>query len=382
MRFYTTQHPFCCGIALHARTMYVCILDQAGETLLHRHMTATPEALLKAIAPYRDQIVLAAECMLTWYWLADLWAEHGIPFVLGHALSMKAIHGGKAKNDTIDAHKIAVLLRGGMLPQAYVSPAEMRATRDLLRRRMHLARKRGELLAHVHNTNSQYNLPAIGKKIAYKSNRDGVAERFADPAVQKSIAVDLALITYDDALLRDVERTIVNIAKHHDAHTLYLLQTVPGIGKILSLVLLYDIHQIDRFPRVQDFASSCRLVKCAKESAGKRSGTSGTTIGNAHLKWAFSEAAVLFLRDNPAGQKFLTRLEKKHSKGKALTILAHTLARAVYDMLQHKTAFDMPTFLNSSGRGVGKLDASRDNHGMTLTIHALQGTKDCVSERR
>ena len=337
--------------------MYLCILGQAGETLLHRNMQATPEALLKAIAPYRGQIVLAAECMFTWYWLADLCAEHEIPFVLGHALSMKAIHGGKAKNDKIDAQKIAVLLRGGMLPQAYVYPAEMHATRDLLRRRMHLTRKRAELLAHVQNTNSQYNLPAIGKKIAYKANRDGVAERCADPAVQKSIEVDLALITYDDELLRDVERTSVKTAKHHDAHTLYLRQTVPGIGKILRLVLLYDIHQIDRFPRVQAFASYCRLVKCAKESAGKRSGTSGTKIGNAHLKWAFSEAAVLFLRDNPAGQKFLTRLEKKHGTGKALTILAHQLARAIYFMLKNKRAFDMATFLHSEGRGVGELAA-------------------------
>src|SRR3989442_8871290 len=215
MRFYTKQHPFSCGIDLQARTMYLCILDQAGETLLHRNMTATPEALLKAIAPYRDQIVIAVECIFTWYWLADLCAEQDIPFVLGHALYMKAIHGGKAKNDKIDAHKIAVLLRGGMLPQAYVYPAEMRATRDLLRRRMHLARKRGELLAHVQNTNSQYNLPAIGKKIAYKANRDGVAERFADPAVQKSIAIELALITYYDELLRDVQLTIVKTAKHH-----------------------------------------------------------------------------------------------------------------------------------------------------------------------
>src|SRR6266851_5484124 len=97
MRFYTQQHPFYCGIDLHARTMYLCILDQAGETLLHRNMPATPEALLKAIAPYREQIVLAAECMFTWYWLADLCAEHGIPFVLGHALYMKAIHGAKPK---------------------------------------------------------------------------------------------------------------------------------------------------------------------------------------------------------------------------------------------------------------------------------------------
>src|SRR5713101_6197693 len=219
MGFYTTQHQFYCGIDLHARTMYVCILDQNSEVLVHRNMKTTPEAFLHVIAPYRQGIVVAVECLFTWYWLADLCAKEDIPFVLGHALYMKAIHGGKAKNDKIDSQKIAVLLRGGMLPQAYVYPAAMRATRDLLRRRTHLMRKRAELLAHVQNTNSQYNLPEIGKKIAYKANRDRVAERFAEAAVQKTIEVDLALITYYDELLRDVELTIVKTAKHHDANT-------------------------------------------------------------------------------------------------------------------------------------------------------------------
>ena len=183
--------------------MYVCILSQDGEILLHRNMKTSPESFLKAIAPYREDLVVAVECIFTWYWLADLCAQEQIPFVLGHALYMKAIHGGKAKNDKIDAHKIAVLLRGGMLPQAYVYPAEMRATRDLLRRRMYLTRKRAELLTHVQHTNHQYNLPEIGKKIAYKANRDGVAERFPEPAVQKSIEVDLALIGSYDNLLRE-----------------------------------------------------------------------------------------------------------------------------------------------------------------------------------
>jgi transposase len=279
-------------------------------------------------------------------WLADLCAREGIPFVLGHALYMKAIHGGKAKNDRIDAQKIAVLRRGGMLPQAYVYPAAMRATRDLLRRRIPFMRKRAELLTQVQQTNSQDNLPAIGKKIASKANRDGVAERFSDPAVHKSIEVDLALVGHYDQLLRDMELSILTTAKQHDANTLYLLRTVPGIGEILSLVLLYEIHDIQRFSRVQDFASYCRLVKCAKESAGKRYGTSGSKIGNAYLTWAFSEAAVLFLRANPAGQTYLARLEKTHGKGKALTVLAHKLARAVYYILKRHTAFDMHKFLS------------------------------------
>jgi transposase len=158
--------------------------------------------------------------------------------------------------------------------------------------------------------------------------------------------IDLALIDFYDQVLRDVELTIVQTAKQHDAQTLYRLQSVPGIGKILSLVLLYEIHDITRFPRVQDFVSYCRLVKCAKESAGKRYGISGAKIGNSYLKWAFSEAAVLFLRNNPAGQKYLARLEKKHGQGKALTVLAHKLARAVYYMLKRDIAFDMHKFLN------------------------------------
>ena len=207
-------------------------------------------------------------------------------------------------------------------------------------------RTRAELLTHIQQTNSQYNLPEIGPKIAYKANRDGVAERFPDPAVQKSIEVDLALIGHYDQLLRDVELSILKTAKQHNAQTLYLLRTVPGIGEILSLVLLYEIHDITRFPRVQDFLSYCRLVKCTKESAGKRYGTSGTKMGNAHLTWACSEAAVLFLRANPAGQKSLTKLEKKYGSGKALTLLGPKLGRTVYDMVQRHTAFDRDTLLH------------------------------------
>ena len=118
MRFYTEQHRFYCGVDLHARTMYLCILDDQGKAVLAQTLAAGPEPFLRAVAPFRDGLAVACECMFAWYWLADLCLEEKIPFVLGHALYMKAIHGGKAKTDPIDAHKIAVLLRGGMLPQA------------------------------------------------------------------------------------------------------------------------------------------------------------------------------------------------------------------------------------------------------------------------
>ncbi len=345
MRFYTQQHQYHCGIDLHARSMYVCILDQSGEILLHRNMRANPEAFLKAVAPYREDLVVAVECIFTWYWLADLCRREGIRFVLGHALYMKAIHGGKAKNDRIDALKIATLLRGGMIPQAYVYPAEMRGTRDLMRRRIHFRRKRSELLAHIQNTNSQYNLPEFDKQLTSRCNRDGITDRFVDPSVHMSVQIDLDLLAYYDQMLKELEYFILCTAKDHDHNTLYRLRTVPGIGKILSLVILYEIHDITRFARPQELASYARLVKCAKESAGKIRGTGGSKIGSVHLKWALSEAAVGFLRKNPDGKRYYARLERKHGKGKALTVLAHKLARAVYYIWRKDTVFDQEKFL-------------------------------------
>jgi transposase len=166
--------------------------------------------------------------------------------------------------------------------------------------------------------------------------------------VHKSLEGDLGLITYDDQLLPDLELASVKSATPHDAHTCSRLRSIPGVGKSLALVLLYEIHDSHRFPRVQEVVSSGRLVQWAQESAGKRDGTSGTKLGNAYLPWAFSEAAVLFLRATPAGQQDLTRLENTPGKGKALTVLAHKRARAVVYLCLRQTACDMAKFLHQS----------------------------------
>lgn len=346
MRFYKRQHEFYCGIDLHAKTMHVCLVNQAGETLVHRNLPTQPERFLNAIAEYRQQdLVVGVECMFTWYWLADLCAKEGIPFVLGHALYMKAIHGGKTKNDKIDSEKIAMLLRGGMLPQAYAYPKDMRATRDLLRRRMYLMHHRAEALAHIVNTASQYNLPPLTKKLTYAANREGIAELFTDPSARLNIEADLQLIDHFDEQLRRLELQLSRSAKVHDPQSYYLLRSAPGIGKILALVLLYEIHDIRRFPKAGNFLSYARLVSCPHESAGKRLGSGGKKIGNPHLKWAFSEATVLLMRQLPAAKTHVETLSKKHGKGKALAILSSRLGRTVYLMLKRKEPFEAKRFL-------------------------------------
>ena len=289
MRFYNQQHKYYCGIDLHARKMYVCILNAKSKVVVHQNIKTDPEAFFDLIFPYIDDIAVGVECVFCWYWLADLCAEHHIRFVLGHALYMKAIHGGKTKNDHIDSYKLASLLKGGNFPIAYAYPAKWRATRDLLRRRMYISRRCAELVAHIVNTNMQYNLPAFKKKLSRKYN-----------------------------------------------HT--------GVGQILALVILYEIHDINRFARVQDFSSYARLIRPVKESDGKWAGLSNKKIGNHHLKWAIKEATVMMLRDCPEIKYYVSKLTHKYNKGKAMGILTHKLGRAIYFMLKNKEAFDMKKF--------------------------------------
>jgi transposase len=328
--------------------MYLCILDQGGTVVLHKEVPAEPGAFLEAIAPFRAGLVVACECLFCWYWLADLCHAEKIAFVLGHALYMKAIHGGKAGDDKIDSGKIAHLLRGGNLPMAYAYPKGLRETRDLLRRRMYLVHKRAEVVSHTVNTNSQYNLPPFGKKLIYARNRKAlkVAERFADASVRKSIELNLRLLDSLDELLGDVELYLERTVKVDDADTFYRLRSIPGVGKILALVLLYEIHDINRFGSAGEFLSYARLIRPLKTSAGKVKGGGGAKIGNAHLKWAFSEATCLFVRESDQAKRFLARKEKKHGKPKALGILAARLGRSVFQMLRQKKPFDPKRFWN------------------------------------
>ena len=349
MRFYTAQHQFYCGIDLHARLLAVCIFDSTGTIVCETTIPADKQRLLDTLAPFRPDVAVCVECLFAWYWVADLRTEHHIPFVLGHALYMKAIHGGKTKDDAIDADKIGRLLRGGNIPTAYVYPKGMRETRDLLRRRNYLVHKRAELITHIQITNAQYNLPPFPKKLIYARNRAelDVAARFPEGPVRKSIQINLALVEALEEQLTDVERYLERTVKVEDPQSYFLLRTIPGVGKILALVLLDEIHDIRRFADAGDFLSYARLVRCVHKSAGKTLGHGGKKIGNAHLKWAFSEAACLLIRCCPAVKAWQQRHEKKHGKKKTLGILAAKLGRTVHVMLSRRQAFDGKRFLGA-----------------------------------
>src|SRR5579864_1094378 len=158
MKYYTSTTEFNCGIDLHSRQMYVCLMDRSGKILVHTNIRNNDfNFFLRLVEPYRHDLTVCAECMFGWYWLADACAEEGITFVLAHALYLHLIHGGKNKNDRIDSEKIAHLLRSNLIPPSYVYPSAKRPLRALLRQRIFYVWRRSELLARIYSHQLAHN---------------------------------------------------------------------------------------------------------------------------------------------------------------------------------------------------------------------------------
>ena len=348
MNFYKPHSQFYCGVDLHASNMYLCVVDRSQNKRLHKNLkNQQTDLFLNLIAPFKHDMVLGCESTYAWYWLADLCHENNIEFILGHALYMKAIHGAKVKNDRVDSEKIARLIQSGLFPQAYVYPNGKRHIRDLLRRRLYFVHQRGDLFSHIQLLNHQVNNPALGRLSKSNYQRKNLISKFSDQHLQKSLDANLQLLQRYDSVIRDLEVYILRQTRHIDRHHLHILQSIHGVGDIIALTILYEVDQISRFPRPQNFVSYCRLVKCSHESAGKTYPGSNSKIGNPHLKRAFSEAASYVIKFNPDIQKYFEKLSNRKGKKLAYSIIAKQLAQTVYLMLKKGTVFNMNKFLNN-----------------------------------
>jgi transposase len=333
------------GVDLHARSLFLAVLDRDGQARFGRNLPAAPEPFLRAITPFRDGLVVGCACMHCWYGLADTCRDQKIAFVLGHAWGMKAVHGSKTKCDRHDAEAIARLLRGGNCPLAYAYPQERRGLRDRLRARLRLVRQRAERYGHVHTARRQANLPPISNDVKYKSKRGAITADIADPFVRRRVETDLALLEPLDTTLRRLEAEIEDAAREHFPTELAVLQSTPGVGAVLSLTILLEIDTVARFETRQQFCSYARLCGAVQESDNQRVGIGNRKAGNAWLKGAFSEAAVLSAQKDEHIGRLLERLASRLGKPKALSALAHKLGRAFYHLLHTKEVFDGNRFV-------------------------------------
>ena len=345
--FVTVKTKYVCGIDLHAYTMSVCIMDKNGKVLVKKSIKCEIDLLMNILKPYRKSITVGVESTFNWYWLLDGLKQHKVSCHLGHALYIKRMSGNKHKNDSVDARGIADLLRTNRFPLAYDYPSEMRGTRDLLRRRHSFVRRRAGTYTHLQNTlNSHGFTKPFRADVRRKGDRRTLEKLPRHKDIGKNIGCDLDYIESLDAIILDLEKTVIASAHHHNRKHFKILHTMPGVGKITALTVLYETHTVARFKNVQRYSSYCRVVQASNESSGTSYGrTSNDKIGNPYLKWAFSEIGIKMVDQSKLIGEWFNKQVDKHGKGGAMARLRHKIAIAVYYMLKHEIVFDEYKFL-------------------------------------
>jgi transposase len=348
MEFLTIIAKYYCGIDLHGRSMYVTVMDEKGTIHFRRNMPNNFEIFLGYMQPFLEDLAIGVESTYNWYWLSDGCLKHQIRFYLGHAAYMKAIRGNKHKNDRIDSKTVADMMRTNSFPPAYPYPEQMRATRDLLRRRGYYVSLRAGANIHIQSIFSQEAvLDVSGWDIKSKKMRGTLSQRIGNEDLSLSIESDLELMEATDQIINKLEKRILQQAKHHDRKALEILQSIIGVGEILALTTLYEIHKIERFKTVQKFSSYCRVIKCERSSGGKITDSGNSKIGNPYLKWATGQIINKAQTQSPAIAKYFEKLKTKHGPRKARGIMSHKFAVAIYYMLKNGQVFDEAKFLQS-----------------------------------
>ena len=332
---------FYCGIDLHARDSFVCIIDDNDRVLLKERIDNRLELFLYHLNSFTPRPSVVVESTLNWYWLVDGLMDAGFEVTLAHTLGLYMITGAKVKTDKRDAFNLARLLRLDAIPKAYIYPKDKRPTRDLLRKRSRLVTLRAAEYGNVRRMLLQQGIVSRSLTEIKHLDEEQISHYFEHPIIRCHCLMEIERIHFFTRQVKILEEIILGTVE--DQPTFELLQTIPGIGKILALTVLYETGDIDRFPSAKHYSSYSRVVPGIAQSGNAIKRGRGSKQGNPHLKWAFTQAATLAIRYYAPIRKFRqTHMNRRKSRAKKLisiSIVAHKLAIAAYYVQKNQVSY-------------------------------------------
>ena len=327
------------GSDLHGNNNLVGIIDGEGKRVFKKRVPNDPQLVLEVLKPYNGEIAgIAVESTYNWYWLVDTLMEAEYKVHLANPSAIQPYSGMKHADDKHDAFWLAEMLRLGILPEGYIYPKQERPLRDLLRKRGHLVRLRRSLVISLQNILSR----DLGRNVIVNEVKCLREDRIT-PLLGES--EDLALagrvsketIDFFTHQIRRIEGVVEKRVELQEGYR-YLL-TLPGVGKILALTIMWETGPIGRFETVGDYVSYCRKVPSEWTSNGKKKGSGNKKNGNKYLAWAYSEASDFARRYHPEPRAYYNRKLQKTNPAVAHSALSHKLARAGYYIMRDQVTF-------------------------------------------
>jgi transposase len=333
--------PFYCGMDLSARDCQVCVIDEALSLRVQEKVRNELPRILKLIEPFKETLQIVVESTFNWYWLVDGLQEAGYQVCLAHTLGLYMITGAKVKTDRRDALALAKLLKASMIPKAYIYPKDTRPIRDLLRQRSRLVALRATEYGGLRRLLLRHGLLGHSRNDIKQTTDEDLMRWFAHPLVRLHGQHELQRIDLYTQQIDTLESQL--LATVQDRPEFHRLLTIPGLGKILAMTIVYEIGEIARFQNAREFSSYCRLVPGVAQSGPVSRRGRHAKQGSPHLKWAFGQAALYAVRYYPPIRRAFDR-HLAHHRGKggkliAYEIIAHKLAQAVYHVLRDQTVY-------------------------------------------
>jgi transposase len=328
------------GIDLHSNNSYLGIINQEGKKIAGFKTPNEEEIILKIFEPYKKDLVGAAvESTFNWYWLVDLLMEAGYKLHLANPSAIQKYSGLKYSDDRHDSFWLAEMLRLGILPEGYIYPRERRPVRDLLRKRGHLVRLRTSLILSLKNSI----LRSTGKSLSVNEIRavrvDHITPLLPDePHLRLRADADKKSIDYLSLRIKELETEVERSTRGMSGYEPLL--SIPGVGRILSMVIFLETGDINRFPKAGNYTSYCRKAPTSWTSNGKRKGAGNKKNGNKYLAWAFSEAAEKIRIFDEKAKAYYQRKAAKTNRMVAHSALAHKLAKAAFYIQRDQVRFD------------------------------------------
>lgn len=328
------------GIDLHSNNGYYGIVDASGKRVFKKRLPNELPAVLETLARFKEELHgLAVEATYNWYWLVDGLQANGYPVQLANPAKMEQYTGLKHADDQHDAFFLAEMLRLGILPTGYIYPKEDRPVRDLLRRRMLLVQIKTMQLLSLQSLLSR----ETGQQITGNQLKRLKEEhlKFLLPHELSLLAgqTNQRVVEFLEERIRELEEAILRRAKLRPEYE--KLRTLPGVGKILCLIIMYETGDIRRFAEVGNYTSYCRCASAKRFSNEKEKGRNNRKNGNRYLCWAYIEAASFAIRCCPPAQKFYERKKEKTKACVAMKALASKWSKAGYFIMRDQVEFDI-----------------------------------------
>ena len=345
----------CIAFDSHKHFTWASVQNEAGDVLREQRIDHARGALRGFLEEFEQGSPVAVETIGNWYWITDEIEAAGMVPRLVNARKAKLMSGSINKTDKLDARGINRLQRSGTLPTVWIPPKPLRDARELPRTRMVLVRQRTQLKNRIHANLAKYGLSTAEVTDLFGVRGRRILAQCLEQLPPQTRYATQSLLEELDQLHARIEDLEGRMAKlFGETKELELIQTLPGVGFILGVVILTEVGDVSRFPSASHLASYAGMTPRVHASGGHvRYGRTRADV-NHYLKWAYAEGAnvgMMHRRRHPQRHvsRLYERVKRQRGHPKAIGAVGRHLAEATYWMLKNQEPYRDPATDRAQG---------------------------------